>query len=205
MGSCDTSSGFSNKRKKKQNIEIIQKSNQEIKEPITPNIITPKLKADNFEDSKEIDEESELDNRDDILRRGNKKELQIMVDNYPDDINEYSFGKNRTFLLEACAVCPNHCIIDMIMGKGADIDKEEIQTGNTAIFLSALDLKVSFVRELLKHNPNLQHRNRANQDILQFLNDKLIEKRKSLGRELTYDEHEKYEQIINLLKEKAGI
>ena len=36
----------------------------------------------------------------------------------------------------------------MIMEKGADIDKEEYQKGNTAIFLSAVDLKVDFVRNL---------------------------------------------------------
>ena len=56
----------------------------------------------------------------------------------------------------------------MIMEKAADIDKEEYQTGNTAIFLSAVDLKVDFVRNLLKYRPNLQHRNHNNQDIFEF-------------------------------------
>ena len=206
MGVCDASkSGRKPSSLYDKNRQTLSVSNPII--PIEQKREDPKLKFDESDDSNQIDlkEDPELDNRDDILRRGNKKELQIMVDSYPDDINEYSFGKNRTFLLEACMVCPNHCIIDMIMKKEADIDKEELNTGNTAIFLSALDLKVSFVRELLKYRPNLQHRNHDNQDIFQFMNDKLIEKRKNIGRELTYDEHEKYEQIINMLKEHIGI
>ena len=203
MGTCDGSDSEKHRKNKFFSEENIQRSTPEIKKS-PDQIMPPELKFHDSVDSNEI-VEPELDNRDDILRRGNKKELQIMANNYPDDINEYSFGNNRTFLLEACIVCPNHCIIDMIMEKGADIDKEELNTGNTAIFLSALDLKVNFVRELLKYHPNLQHRNHANQDIFQFLNNKLIEQRKNIGRDLTYDEHEKYEQIINMLKEHANI
>jgi len=205
MGACDSGDSHKFRKQRRPGEEIIPRpSSPERQKSTNPRNINPEIKFEDSDDSNQL-EEPELDNRDDILRRGNKKELQIMVDNYPDDINEYSFGKNRTFLLEACMVCPNHCIIDMIMKKEADIDKEELNTGNTAIFLSALDLKVSFVRELLKYRPNLQHRNHDNQDIFQFMNDKLIEKRKNIGRELTYDEHEKYEQIINMLKEHIGI
>ena len=203
MGTCDGSDSEKHRKNKFFSEENIQRSTPKIQES-PDRIMPPELKFHDSVDSNEI-VEPELDNRDDILRRGNKKELQIMANNYPDDINEYSFGKNRTFLLEACIVCPNHCIIEMIMEKGADIDKEELNTGNTAIFLSALDLKVNFVRELLKYHPNLQHRNHANQDIFQFLNDKLIEQRKNIGRDLTYDEHEKYVQIINMLKEHINI
>ena len=206
MGSCDSSSVYEKKRKKKPSREEnIQRQIPEGQVSTNQINIMPKKEFEELDDSKSIDNEQDLDNIDEILRRGNKKELQIMVNNFPDDINEYSFGKNRTLLLEACIVCPNHCIIDILKEKGADINKEECSTGNTPIFLSALDLKVSFVRELLKYHPDLQHRNHANQDIFQFLNDKLIEQRKNIGRELTYDEHEKYEQIINMLKEHIGI
>ena len=204
MGVCDATE-YKTPRKIRPPIEEnIRRITPERKRSTNPNDRVPKIGVEDQYKFNEI-EEPELDNRDDILRRGNKKELQIMANNYPDDINEYSFGNNRTFLLEACIVCPNHCIIDMIMEKGADIDKEECNTGNTPIFLSALDLKVSFVRELLKYHPDLQHRNHANQDIFQFLNNKLIEQRKNIGRDLTYDEREKYEQIINMLKEQINI
>jgi hypothetical protein len=205
MGACDSSDQEKPRKIRYVQEEIIQRPNPEKQESNYTQNYSPKRGIENVNKPNQIDEEAELDNRDDILRRGNKKELQIMVDVYPDDIDEYSFDKKRTLLLEACIVCPNHCIIDMIMEKRADIDKEELQTGNTAIFLSALYLKVSFVRELLKYHPNLQHRNHANQDIFQFLNNKLIEQRKNIGRDLTYDEHEKYEQIINMLKEQINI
>ena len=205
MGACDASDSEKIRKKRRSREQNIQRQIQEGQESTNHNNIKPIIEFEESDDSKSIDNEQDLDNIDEILRRGNKKELQIMVNNFPDDINEYSFGKNRTLLLEACIVCPNHCIIDILKEKGADINKEECSTGNTPIFLSALDLKVSFVRELLKYNPNLHHRNHANQDIFQFLNDKLIEQRKNIGRELTYDEHEKYEQIINMLKEHNDI
>ena len=203
MGACDATD--SEKNRKIKHSREAREENYQRQESVSPYNIMPNKEIEELEDSNQIDDETDLNNIDEILRRGNKKELQIMVNNYPDDINEYSFSKNRTLLLEACIVCPNHCIIDILKEKGADIDKEECNTGNTAIFLSALDLKVSFVRELLKYHPDLQHRNHANQDIFQFLNDKLIEQRKNIGRDLTYDEHEKYEQIINMLKEHANI
>ena len=48
-----------------------------------------------------------------------------MIDNLEDDINDYTFGQNKALLLEAILSCPNRAEIDMIMEKGADIDKEE--------------------------------------------------------------------------------
>ena len=88
----------------------------------------------------------------------------------------------------------------MIMQKGADIDKGEYQTGNTPIFLSAVDLKVDFVRNLLKYRPSLEHKNHNKQDIFEFLNYQLFEKRQK-GRKMTDDEKEKYEKINKMLKE----
>jgi len=145
-------------------------------------------------------EKEELDQRVEILRRGVKKELQKMIDNYDDDIDEYTFGSNKTLLLEAVICCPNPAVIDMIMQKGADIDKGEYQTGNTPIFLSAVDLKVDFVRNLLKYRPSLEHKNHNKQDIFEFLNYQLFEKRQK-GRKMTDDEKEKYEKINKMLKE----
>ena len=127
-----------------------------------------------------------------------------MIDNYEDDIDDYSFGSNKTLLLEAVINCPNSAVIDMIMEKGADIDKEEYQTGNTAIFLSAVDLKVDFVRTLLKYQPNIQHKNHNNQDIFDFLNFQLFTQRQKIGREMTDDEREKYEEIEKMLQEYAN-
>ena len=146
-----------------------------------------------------------IDNREQILKRGKINELKKMIDNYDEDINAYTFGQNKTLLLEACNVCPNPDVIELIMNKGADIDKEEYHTGNTAIFLSALDLKDDFVEKLLNYNPNLLHKNHNQQDIFEFLNFFLIEQRKSFNRELIKKEKIKYDKILKLLKKKAQI
>ena len=104
------------------------------------------------------------------LRSGNQNEIQSLLNNIRDqDIDEYIFGQNKKILLEYVIVCPNPAVVDMIMRKGADINKEEYQTGNTALFLSALDLKVEFVQALLKYNPNFQHKNHKSQNIFDFL------------------------------------
>ena len=146
-----------------------------------------------------------IDNREQILKRGRINELKKMIDDYDEDINAYTFGQNKTLLLEACNVCPNPDVIELIMNKGADIDKEEYHTGNTAIFLSALDLKDDFVEKLLEYNPNLLHKNHEQQDIFEFLNFFLIEKKKSINRELMKKEKIKYDKILKLLKKKAQI
>ena len=196
MGACESSNADGNRRARTRG-----QGNNKSKRTATK---MPKLKTADLDDSHQFDEQ-EIDKREEILRRGVKKELQKMIDNYGDDINEYTFGQNKTLLLEACIVCPNPAVVDMIMEKGADIDKEEYQTGNTAIFLSALDLKVDFVKTLLKYQPNLQHKNHSNQNIFQFLEFQLIEQRQRLGRDLTYDESEKFEEIKNMLMEQAGM
>ena len=127
-----------------------------------------------------------------------------MIDNYDEEIDDYSFGQNKTLLLQACMICPNPDVVDMIMAKGADVDKEEYQTGNTALFLSAVDLKVDFVRKLLNYNPNLQHRNHAGQNIFDFLNFQLFEQRQKIGREMTDEERDKYQEIENMLNDYVG-
>ena len=198
MGICDSSNDGKNIKKKRQNQH--QSSNEKENKPRKKN---HELVKDDLDDSKHLSEQ-DLDEREEILKRGKKKELQNMINNYNEDINEYSFGQNKTLLLQACMTCPNANVIDMIMQKGADIDKEEYQTGNTAIFLSAVDLKVDFVKKLLNYNPNLQHRNHAGQNIFDFLNFQLFEQRQKIGREMTEEERDKYQEIENMLNEYVG-
>ena len=196
MGVCDSSNEGKQKNNKKRNQTGGKGHNS------TQNKKTKLVEAD-LDDSRNISEQ-DIDERESILRQGQTKELQRMIENYNEDINAYSFGQNKTLLLEACMICPNPNVIDMIMEKGADIDKEEYQTGNTALFLSAVDLKVNFVKKLLNYNPNLQHRNHANQNIFDFLNYQLFEQRQKFGREMTNDERDKYQQIENMLNDYAG-
>ena len=196
MGVCDSSNEGKQKNNKKRNQTGGKGHNS------TQNKKTKLVEAD-LDESRNISEQ-DIDERESILRQGQTKELQRMIENYNEDINAYSFGQNKTLLLEACMICPNPNVIDMIMEKGADIDKEEYQTGNTALFLSAVDLKVNFVKKLLNYNPNLQHRNHAGQNIFDFLNFQLFEQRQKIGRELTDEERDKYQEIENMLNEYVG-
>ena len=193
MGACE-SSNADGKRKARGRGEGLNGNNRRQATKM------PKLATADLDSSRQAEEEG-IDQRVEILRRGQKKELQRMIDNYEDDINEYSFGANKTLLLEAVINCPNPAVVDMIMEKGADVDKEEYQTGNTALFLSAVDLKVNFVRNLLKYQPNLQHKNHNNQNIFEFLNYQLFEQRRKFGRELTEDERERYNEIEDMLRQ----
>ena len=195
MGACNSS----NETKKKRN-NAGRTDNSKGRRSATK---MPKLVQADLDDSRQISEK-DLDEREEILKRGKVKELQNMIENYEEEIDSYTFGQNKTLLLEACMICPNPNVIDMIMEKGADIDKEEYQTGNTALFLSAVDLKVDFVKKLLNYNPNLQHRNHANQNIFDFLNFQLFEQRQKIGREMTEEERDKYQQIENMLNEYVG-
>ena len=179
-----------------------RKSNPNHKKPRNTSKSRGLVKADLDDDSHQISEN--IDQRDAILKRGQRKELQNMIENYNEEIDDYAFGQNKTLLLQACMICPNPDVVDMIMAKGADVDKEEYQTGNTALFLSAVDLKVDFVKKLLKYNPNLQHRNHAGQNIFDFLNFQLFEQRQKIGREMTEEERDKYQEIENMLNDYVG-
>ena len=164
-----------------------------------------KLATADVNSSRQAYDDEYVDEREEILRSGNKREIQRLLNTIKDqDIDEYIFGQNKTLLLEAVIVCSDPAVVDMIMKKGADINKEEYQTGNTALFLSALDLKVEFVERLLKYNPNFQHKNHKRQNIFDFLNFELFEQRQNLGREMTDREMEKYNHIMNLLDKACG-
>ena len=193
MGACESSNADGNRRARRENAGKTKRAATKM----------PKLATADLDSSRQIEEE-ETDKRVEVLRRGQKKELKKLIDNYEDDINDYSFGTNKTLLLEAVMNCPNPDVIDMIMEKGADIDKEEYETGNTAIFLSAVDLKVDFVKNLLKYDPNLHHRNHSKQDIFEFMDYQLIEQRQKIGREMTEDEKERYAEIENMLRNYAN-
>ena len=195
MGVCNSQ----NEEKRKNN----NKRNQPGTKSHRDKVKKPQLVQADLDESRNMSEQ-DIDERESILRQGQTKELQKMIENYNEDINAYTFGQNKTLLLEACMICPNSKVIDMIMEKGADIDKEEYQTGNTALFLSAVDLKVNFVKKLLNYKPNLQHRNHSNQNIFDFLNYQLFEQRQKLGREMTNDERDKYQQIENMLNDYVG-
>lgn len=67
--------------------------------------------------------------REQLLRRGQRREIKRMIDEYDEGIDDYSFGYNKTLLLEAVIVCPNPKVVGMIMEKEVDIDKENTKLG----------------------------------------------------------------------------
>ena len=195
MGACESSNADGKRKARARGEGLTSNGNRRTATKM------PRLKEADLDSSHQMDDEEE-DETIQILRRGQKKELQKLIDNYEEDINEYTFGQNRTLLLEAVMKCSNPAVIDMIMEKGADIDKEEYETGNTAIFLAAVDLKVDFVRELLKHQPNLEHKNHANENIFEFLDSYLLEQRRKFGREMTDDEMRRFNEIKAMLENR---
>ena len=118
MGACESTNADGNRKARSRGEGLGNSKNKRTATKM------PKLAKADLDSSRQVEEE-EIDKRVEILRNGQKKELQKMVDNYEEDINDYAFGTNKTLLLEAVINCPNPAVIDMIMEKGADIDKEE--------------------------------------------------------------------------------
>ena len=193
---CLSSKSKTEEKKDEKKNEKKKDNNKKKNNKKGPKLVTADERASHQIEIKEIDKTVE------ILHKGEKEEIEKMVDSL-EDINDYSFGSNKTLLIQAVINCSNPEVIDIIMEKGADINKAESETGNTALFLSAVDLKVDFVKTLLKYKPNLKHKNHNNQDIFEFLNFNLFEKRGQIGRELTEEEKENYSEIEKMLKNYA--
>ena len=129
-----------------------------------------------------LQRDSTLDPITKILIEGNDRQLQKMIADYKYDIDDYNFDNNKTLLIQACYLCPNPNVVDMIMKKGANINKEEYNTGNTALFVSASRLKTDFVQKILNYNPNLQHRNHLRQNIFEYFEDEVQKRNSNLSQ-----------------------
>lgn len=158
MGGCCTLVNDYDSRRKKEQYE--QKSNQN--------------KNTNLNNSSSFYEDNLNDHRLKILKSGNTREIQKMLDKIKskEEINKNIFhGNTRNFLIEAVILCDDKDdkIIETLIKKGADINMEEFGTGNTPLFFAASHLKKNFVQKILEYNPNLQHKNDKNQDIFVFM------------------------------------
>ncbi len=103
--------------------------------------------------------------------------IEQMFDKKEIEANEYNFGTNKTILHEAVLVSDSPELINCILEHKASVDAREIETGNTALFLAGIDLKVDIVRTLLKFNPDIKILNNNGQDIFTCLKETLIEKK----------------------------
>lgn len=136
------------------------------------------------------------------LRSGNTRGVQELIDRKEIIVNDYIYGgSDKTILHEAVQISDSDMVIETILNNRADVNAVEKETGNTALILAALDLKVDIVKTILKFNPNIRIRNRKGQDIFVFLNDYLVEKKGTKKTDLTPEQSEKLHKIIDMLKD----
>lgn len=136
------------------------------------------------------------------LRTGNTRLLQELIDRQEINVNDYIFGgSDKTLLHEAVQISESSQIVETVLNNKADVNALEKETGNTAIILAALDLKLEIVKTILKFNPNINIKNRKGQDIFLIINEYLIEKKGSKKTDLTPEQSQKLQNIIEILKE----
>jgi len=136
------------------------------------------------------------------LRTGNTRLLQELIDRQEINVNDYIFGgSDKTLLHEAVQISESSQIVETVLNNKADVNALEKETGNTAIILAALDLKLEIVKTILKFNPNINIKNRKGQDIFLIINEYLIEKKGSKKTDLSPEQSQKLQNIIEILKE----
>lgn len=136
------------------------------------------------------------------LRTGNTRLLQELIDRHEINVNDYIFGgSDKTLLHEAVQISESSQIVETVLNNKADVNALEKETGNTAIILAALDLKLEIVKTILKFNPNINIKNRKGQDIFLIINEYLIEKKGSKKTDLSPEQSQKLQNIIEILKE----
>ena len=78
-------------------------------------------------------------------------------------------GQNLSLLMFAVTKQEEHGVVDFLLNNGLDINEQEEETGNSALFFAALDLKENIVKCLLKYMPNINLVNKLGQNIFIFL------------------------------------
>jgi hypothetical protein len=166
---------------------------------------TPDLKVEEIPDEESVIDGKNRNMKEQpfqvYLRSGNAKKIQELIDRGELVPNDYTLIGDKTLLHEAVQLSDNSDVINTILNSRWDVNAVEKETGNTALMLAAVDLKVDFVKTILKYHPNLKIKNRAGQDIFVFLNEYLIEKKGIKKTDLIPEQKEKFRTIIELLKE----
>ena len=136
------------------------------------------------------------------LSTGNHKMIQEMLNRKEILPNDFIFSSgDKTLLHEAVIVSESPQLIETILKNGADINAVEKQTGNSALFFAALDLKLDVVSVLLNFKPNINIKNEKGQTIFTFLSENLIERKGTKKTELTAEQSDRLRAIIDMLKE----
>jgi ankyrin repeat protein len=166
---------------------------------------TPNMKVDEIPDEASFVGNEGKRNEKPIIKyivTGDTQKIQELIDKNEIQVDEYIFGgSDKTILHEAVQVSQSPEVVDLLLNNRADVNAIEKETGNTALILAALDLKVDIVKVILKHKPNIKIKNRKGQDVFVVIQEYLIEKKGTKKTDLTPEQNEKLSKIIEFLKE----
>jgi ankyrin repeat protein len=125
--------------------------------------------------------------------------LEVLIKNDQLKLNKPIFDSSKT-ALHVALQNKHRKVVELFLRYNAEVNKEELQTGNTPLFFAAADLNEDYVRLLLDNisKPDLGHKNAKGINIFEFLNNWFY---KSRGRELNESERNKLNSILLMLRE----
>lgn len=137
------------------------------------------------------------------IKNGDIDELRSYYNNN-EITKDTKLGMNMCILHYAVLKSNESGIIELILNKGSNIDEQETETGNTALFFASVDLKENIVGLLLKHNPDIDHKNNNGDDIFKFL-EKVWEIKRDNNRIIEDNNYDSNEQVEVLDGEENNI
>lgn len=135
------------------------------------------------------------------LDAGDIKFLNSEIENGQLKVNEYRHGGNMGLLHLAVQRSKHPEVLETILQKGANVNLVETETGNTVLYIACLDLKVDFVKIILRYNPNIGHVNKKGEDIFVMMKNFFKEKTGARKSDMNEQEEEKYDAIMRMLEE----
>jgi ankyrin repeat protein len=126
--------------------------------------------------------------------------LEEMIRSKQLDVNEHIFDSSKT-ALHVALQNKHRKVVELFLKYNANVNEEEKQTGNTALFFAAADLNEEYVRLLLDNisKPEINHRNANKMDIIEFLNNWFY---KSRGKNTINErDRSKLNSILTMIKE----
>jgi hypothetical protein len=134
-----------------------------------------------------------------LIAEGEVGVLEEMIRSGLLNLNDPIFDSSKT-ALHVALQNKHRKVVELFLRYNADVNKEELQTGNTPLYFAAADLNEEYVRLLLDNisKPNINHRNANKMDIIEFLQNWFF---KSRGREINERDRSRLNSIITMIKE----
>ncbi len=137
-----------------------------------------------------------------FLKEGSTTKIRELIEKREIDVNAYDYeGSIMTILHKAVQKTDNPELIELILSKGAYVDAEEKETGNTALMIASIDYKDDIVKVLLKYSPNLEKKNKKGQNIFTFLKFFFSDKQGIKQTDLSPDQKFRVDKILRMLNE----